>query len=123
MAEREVDRIADEKRTVRRQLDAIGWGLFMIWMGTAFLTNMSWGAGLVGVGVIILGGQTARKFFKLPVDWFWLVLGAVFLVWGVVELLRLQFNAAFLPGGLLPVLLIAVGIVLVVSALFRKSQH
>lgn len=123
MAEREVDRLADDKRTLRRQLDAIGWGLFMIWIGIAFLTHMSWGTGLVGVGVITLGGQAARKFFKLPVDWFWLALGAVFLVWGALELLRVQFGAAILPGGLLPALLIAVGIALVVSALVRKSPH
>src|SRR5690348_6079792 len=44
----------DDQQTLAKKLSAAGWGAFFIWMGIAFLTNISWGAGLLGVGVIVL---------------------------------------------------------------------
>ncbi|HEY0848092.1 MAG TPA: hypothetical protein VGE12_22185 [Noviherbaspirillum sp.] len=106
-----------------QKLDAVGWGVFLIWIGAAFLTDMRWGTGLIGVGVIVLAGQAARRYFQLPVEWFWLTFGIVFAVWGILESSRLELGEAFLPGGLLPVLSIIAGIALVVSALLRKPQQ
>ena len=44
-----------------RKLDAVGWGLFFIWIGVAVLTDVGWGVGLIGVGFIILGALVARE--------------------------------------------------------------
>lgn len=52
------------QRKLRRKLDAIGWGLFFIWIGIAILANVGWGFGLIGVGVIILGGFAAREYLS-----------------------------------------------------------
>ncbi|QDZ27851.1 hypothetical protein [Noviherbaspirillum sp. UKPF54] len=123
MDDRKSDQLSDGKSTLLQKLDAVGWGLFLIWMGAAFLTNMRWGFALIGVGVIVLGGQAARRYFQLSVDWFWLVLGFVFAVWGILESLQWQFGESLIPGGLLPVVFIVAGIALVASALWRKSQH
>jgi hypothetical protein len=41
--------------------DAIGWGLFFIWVGVAWITDVGWGIGLLGVAAITLGMQVARK--------------------------------------------------------------
>ncbi len=43
-----------------KKLDAIGWALFLIWIGVAFLMKVSFGVGLVGVGFITLAVQAAR---------------------------------------------------------------
>jgi hypothetical protein len=51
-----------QRRKLHRTLDAIGWGLFFVWTGTAFLADVGWGAGLIGVGVIILGMLAVREY-------------------------------------------------------------
>lgn len=56
-----------------QRLDAAGWGLFFIWVGISLLTGISWGVGLLGVAVITLGGQAARKYFGLGLEGLWLV--------------------------------------------------
>ncbi len=104
MAELNREQLDEGDRDLLHKIDAVGWGVFLIWMGIAFLTNISWGIGLIGVGVIIIG--------------------IVFLAWGVVELLSIQYGAGVLiPGGVLPILFIVAGIALVVSGLFRKPHH
>ena len=40
--------------------EAVAWGLFFVWIGVAFLTDIRWGVGFLGVGVITLGAQAAR---------------------------------------------------------------
>ncbi len=117
MAESKHDEAGQDVRALARRLDAVGWGIFFIWIGTASLANVGWGAGLLGVGVITLGTQAARKYYGLPVERFWLVIGVVFAVWGIWELLNIRL------GGVLPILFILVGIVLVSSAWTRRPQH
>ena len=55
----ETNRNQDPKTASRKKLhqtlDALGWGLFFIWIGIAFLADVGWGIGCIGVGVIILG--------------------------------------------------------------------
>lgn len=123
MAESGHDQMGENTRTLLKKLDAVGWGLFFIWMGIAFLADVGWGVGLLGVGVIALGAQVARKYFGLPIERFWLMIGIVFAVWGVWELLNIQLSKPPIPGTLLPILLIVAGIVLVASALLRKPRH
>lgn len=120
MAEHESAQNVENTRALIKKLDAVGWGVFFIWMGTAFLANVGWGVGLLGVGVIALGAQAARKYFGLPLERFWLVMGSVFIVWGVWRLLKIQLGGVPIPVNVLPIVLIAVGVVVVVSALVRK---
>jgi hypothetical protein len=107
----EVD--ATEKRDLARKLDAAGWGLFFIWVGIAFLADLGVGAGLLGIGVITLGGQAARKYSNLKVEGFWAIAGLLFLVGGLWELFE-----AKLP--LVPILLILAGVTLLISILGGK---
>ena len=122
MPHSEHDPTAENKHALVRKLDAVGWGLFLVWIGVGFLADVGWGAGLLGVGVIALGVQVARKYLGLPVDRFGLVVGIVFTVWGVWELLNIHLGEAPIPGSLFPILFIVVGIVLVVSALRKPRQ-
>ena len=106
-----------------KKLDAVGWGILFIWMGTAFVTDIGWGAGILGVGVIAIGAQVVRRFFGISFDRFGLVIGIVFFFGGVWMLLNIELSEAAIPGGLLPILMIAAGIAIVASALLRKPKQ
>lgn len=102
-----------DRRVALERLDAVAWGLFFLWVGIAFLTNLSWGIGLLGVGIIVLGAQTARKYMALTLEAFWVVVGVLFVMGGVWELLSVRV-------GMIPIVCIAAGVLLLVSALRRK---
>lgn len=53
-----------QRKEVERKLDALGWGLFFIWIGVAILADVGWGMGLIGVGLIILGALAAREYLS-----------------------------------------------------------
>jgi hypothetical protein len=103
---------ADKQVTVKK-LDAIAWGLFFIWIGIALLANLGWGIGLLGVGLLILGGQIARRIVALRIEAFWILVGALFVIGGVWEMLSVRV-------GLIPILCIGAGMALLVSALVSK---
>ncbi len=107
-------------RALVNKLDAVGWGLFLIWVGTAFLANVGWAVGLLGVGVIAIGAQLARKYFGIRIEWFGLMMGIAFVVCGAWELLKIH---ASIPGGLAPTLCVVAGIIILLSALLRKPVH
>jgi hypothetical protein len=102
-------------RDLDRQLRAIGWGLFFLWIGLALLGGVGWGIGLLGVGVIIVGEQLARKYFHLRSDSFWAAIGVLFVVGGLWELFGIQV-------GLGPILCILVGIALLFSPLLARRR-
>ncbi len=99
---------------VAHKLEAAAWGLFFVWVGVALIANIGWGVGLLGVGVIALVAQVARRSFGLAVERFWVVVGLLFVLGGLWELLGLQLN-------LVPVLLILAGVALLSLALRHKS--
>lgn len=88
-----------------RQIDSVAWAVLFIWIGVALLAHVPWGWFLIGVGVLVLGAQAARRQASLKVEKFAIVIGLVFVVGGVWELLALQ-----LP--LVPILLILLGVYL-----------
>ena len=101
-------------RAGARKLEAVSWGLFFVWIGIALLVDLGWGIGLLGVGVIILGTQMARKFMALQFETFWVVVGVLFVLGGVWELFSVRV-------GLIPILCIVAGVALLVSALVGKA--
>lgn len=103
-------------RIKARKLDVAGWGLFFIWIGIAFLANLSWGTGLVGVGILMIGGQIARKYMGLKCEAFWTMVGALFVIGGIWELFSVRVS-------LIPILCIVAGVALVVSALVGKPKE
>jgi hypothetical protein len=117
-AEVSVEQVEELKRTERRdlshKLDAVGWGLFFIWIGIAFLADLGFGVGLLGIGIIVLGEQAVRKYLDLKLEGFWVVVGLCFVVGGLWELLAVE-----LP--LVPILLIVAGIAILVSIF--KGTH
>lgn len=96
-----------------RTLDAIAWGVFMIWVGIAFLMDVGWGWGLVGVAAIILGAAVIRWMRHLNLGGFWVAVGLMFLAGGLWELLDVRWPLA-------PVLIIGCGVAVLWGALRGK---
>lgn len=78
------------------------------------LTNLGWGITLIGIGVFLLGEQAARSYAAVKLDVFWTVVGVVFVVGGISELLGLHIS-------LIPVACIVAGVILLLSALLSNS--
>jgi hypothetical protein len=115
MEERNHDQRLANTKVLHKKLDATGWGLFFVWIGIAFVADIGWGAGLLGVGIITLGGQVMRKYFALRMEVFWVMVGFFFLLGGVWELFNVRLD-------LMPILCIVAGVVLLVSVLVRKPN-
>jgi hypothetical protein len=100
--------------TNAHKLDVFAWSFFFIWVGIALLSNLGWGVGLLGVGIIILAKQATRRYMALGLETFGVVCGALFVLGGVWELLSVRIS-------LVPVVCIAAGVALLLSALFGKA--
>ncbi len=101
-------RTSADERALIRKIDAVGWGLVLVWVGLALLAHLGWGAGLIGVGLITLGEQAWRKTLHVQVDRFGLVLGTLLGITGLWNLVELPFD-------LVPILFIAAGLGLLAS--------
>lgn len=83
-----------DKELLSERLDSIGWGLFLIWIGFAFLFDIGWGWGLLGIAAIILGEAAYRRKADLKIGSFWLVVGSLFLAGGLWELFSVPLPLA-----------------------------
>jgi hypothetical protein len=90
--------------------------LFLIWVGVAWVVDVGWGIGLLGVAAITLGMQAARKMSGVTVEGFWVLVGIGFAVAGLWEYLDIQLPLA-------PFVLIAIGLALLVWAVRSKSAR
>lgn len=107
-----------EKAALNKRLENIGWGLFLIMLGGfALVPDESVPKGLwsIGVGVIMLGLNVTRYFYKIKMSGFTTVLGILALLGGIAELL----GFTSLEGGLL---LIILGAYLLLKPWFEKRQ-
>lgn len=118
MPETEINPKAPHSPGLAEKVSAVGWGAFFIWVGIGFLTNIGWGVGLLGIGIIVIGGEAVRRYLGLPVNWFWLTMGSLFVVWGVCQLLKIEFS-----GALLPILSIVIGVAILFSTLRPRKKH
>ena len=105
-----------DRRVSLERLDAAAWGLFFLWVGIAFVTNLSWGIGLLGVGIIVLGGEAGRKYMGLALETFWVIVGVLFVMGGIWELLSVR-------GSMVPIVCIVAGVLLLLSALVGKPRN
>jgi hypothetical protein len=92
-----------DKSELSRKLDSVGWALFLIWVGIAFMADVGWGWGLLGVAAIVLGEAAARWSRQLRIGGFWVAVGLMFLAGGLWELLQIRWPLA-------PLLIIGCGV-------------
>ena len=88
---------------------------FFVWIGISFLANFGLAIGLLGIGIITLGMQVARKYFNLKFEWFWVVVGLLFLIGGIWDMLAFKVP-------LVPILIILAGIVMLISVFWSKPS-
>jgi len=98
------------ERGPEAKLQALGWGLFFIWLAIALFAQIELGVALLGVGVITLGMQAVRSYAGLRLEGFWLVVGLGFVIGGVWQLIAQE-----LP--LVPIFLLIGGAALLLSVL------
>lgn len=113
-----IDRTFDRPEALDREkkLNAIAWGAFFLWVGTAWLAGIDWGVGLVVTGLLILGAQAARRSFALGVEGFWIAIGILFVLSGIWQ----SFNVRI---GLVPLVCLLAGIALIGSTLVHRRAH
>jgi hypothetical protein len=110
------DRPGDRKTgDVAHKLDAVGWGLFLIWLGIVLLAKAQTSVALLGIGIIMLGVQLARVALKLRPEGFWFVAGLLFIVGALWQLANTRIP-------LVPILLIAAGVALVLTRFFPRQK-
>jgi len=88
-------------------LDVVGWAMFCIWAGAAWLLEVSLGWGIIGTGILLLALQAARALIHTKVDIFWVIVAMAFVVGGFSELWDTAIPLA-------PLGLIAIGIGLLI---------
>ncbi len=108
---------ATEKQGLNKQLETIGWALFLIMIGGLGLVPkelVPGGIWLIGVGLIMLGLNAARYLNGIKMSGFTIVLGILALLSGLSDFFRVQ-----LP--LFPILLILIGAHILLRPLFEKE--
>lgn len=106
------------KWLLNRRLERIGWGLFLIMIGGLWLVPDEWfpeGTWLIGVGLIMLGLNSARYLSGIAMSKSTIILGILALAAGL---------AAFfgVPLPLLPILLILIGADIIAGLIFGKEE-
>jgi hypothetical protein len=117
-AERQEDVEPSETAILNKRMETIGWGLFLIMLGGFALvpqTLVPKGLWSIGVGLIMLGLNISRYFFKIKMSGFTTFLGIVSLLSGVTQLLGMHNLDA-------PILLVILGAYLIVKPWFEKRQ-
>ena len=105
---------AESQKT--KTLEAAGWGLLLVWLGITTLLSLGWPIFLIGLGAMVLALQWVRSSWNLGTETFWLILGAVFIVAGIAELLGAGFS-------LVPVALILFGLAALYDVYKRLKEH
>lgn len=103
-----------EKTDLAHKLSAVGWALFFIWIGISFLMNFGVGLGLLGVGIITIGIQLIRKSYNLKLEGFWMVIGLLFVLGGLGNILQVNIP-------IVPIVLILAGVTLLYSIIKKKD--
>lgn len=114
MANHSLTTMPPDASLTAHRLEGAAWGLFFIWIGTAFLLHVDWGVGLLGVGILMVGKQMARKYMGLPLEIFWIAVGAVFILASIWQALSVRVS-------LLAIICIASGVALLFSAMTCKA--
>ncbi len=111
-----------DTQSLNRRYETIAWGAFFILLGaTSLLHWLPEGVGTVGVGVIFLGLNLARYLSKIPTSGFTITLGVIAVVLGGADMARTVFNLQ-VEVPVFPLLLIAIGIILLARAMLRSAK-
>jgi len=102
---------------VNRNFEVIAWGALFIWWGiTELIPSLPIGTGAIGIGLILVGANIARRLSGVPISGFSTTVGILAIVWGALELVGVLLSLPFeLPVS--AILLIVLGMIVLWPAL------
>jgi len=108
--------------TVNRNFEAIAWGALFIWWGiTALVPSLPNGSTAIGIGLILIAVNVARRLSGLRISGFSTTIGVLALVWGGLELAGVLLSLPFeLP--VFAILLIVLGVIVLWPELMRTRK-
>jgi hypothetical protein len=108
---------------INRNFDAIAWGALFIWWGiTELIISLPEGIGAIGIGLILIGINVARRLSGVLISRFSTTIGILALVWGGLELVGVLLSLPFeLP--IFAILLIVLGVIVLVPELAGKQNQ
>ena len=107
---------------VNRNFEVIAWGALFIWWGiTALIPSLPKGIGTIGIGLILVGANVARRMNNVPISRFSTTVGILAIVWGALELVGVFLTLPFeLP--VFAILLIVLGVIVLWPALMGTKN-
>jgi len=108
--------------TLNRNFEAIAWGALFIWWGiTALVPSLPDGTTAIGIGLILIVVNVARRLSNVPISSFSTTIGILALIWGVLELAGVLLSLPFeLP--VFAILLIVLGAIVLWPELMRTRS-
>lgn len=110
--------IDEEKAALNKRLETVAWGCFLIMLGGFLFVpyeQIPKGVWSIGVGLIMLGLNAARYFYKIKMSGFTTFLGVISLISGVLQVAGMRtFEGA--------ILLIILGAYLLVRPWIEQQQ-
>lgn len=109
---------AEDKRALNKRLETIGWGLFLVMLGALAIgpkTVVKDSLGSIGVGLILLGLNAARYYFKIKTSTGTIIFGIIALASGLGDWLGID-----LP--VIEILLIAAGINIIYKVIMGQRE-
>lgn len=101
------------QKDIGKKIDALGWALLFIWLGVYFGMNVHReGLFSLGLGSILVFENALRRWAGVRVSRFWLVMGFLFLLVGMLS----YFDVSLLPG-----LLILCGLGILYRYVLRRT--
>jgi hypothetical protein len=113
----------ESTRKLNPDFGTLAWGaLFILWGITEMFKFLPEGVGAIGIGIILVGLNLARLWKGQPISGFTTTLGILALLLGALQLARPFLHLSFdLP--IFAILLLALGLILLVSALREDKNH
>ncbi len=108
----------EQKQAMDKRLESIGWAFFFVMSGILLVMPEGMvpeGAWLIGTGLIILVFSAIRYLYRIKIEGFWLVMGILFLSFGLSGYFSLD-----LP--ILPILLVLFGMSITYKAFLGKNR-
>lgn len=114
-----LEKIEDpKKKALLDKINGIGFALFIVMIGALLLMpkgvlpETTW---LIGVGLIMIGGNVARRLNGIRICYCTLILGSLLLIAGILALFGITFPV-------FPILLVIIGVSIVLGIVSKKKQ-
>jgi hypothetical protein len=101
----------NDTRSLVKRYSAIAWGIIFLWLGVLMIVPGDQnGPFILGVGIVFLGLNVARRLSNIPVNAFSITLGILALAGGIYALVRPLYNLPHFQVEFIPLVMIVAGL-------------